>query len=110
MNTCSMTQTKSPLPTSVSKHPTSPVRISLLAIHSTCSSAHYKSLDSATMDSMSSSIGAWTFRPVATDFTGFVLPNVGYWNVSNGTWEYLIQLAWPLNWTTPLENSTVETM
>ncbi|KAJ4983739.1 IroE protein [Stagonosporopsis vannaccii] len=59
---------------------------------------------------MSASIGAWTFSPLATEFPATVLPNVGFWNVSNGTWEYQIQLAWPLNWTTTLEKATVETM
>ncbi|KAF1929860.1 uncharacterized protein M421DRAFT_4290 [Didymella exigua CBS 183.55] len=43
-------------------------------------------------------------------FPATVLPNIGFWSVSNGTWEYQIQLSWPLNWTTPLENSTVETI
>lgn len=59
---------------------------------------------------MNSSVGVWTFSPLATDFPATVLPNIAFWNVSNGTWEYQIQLAWPLNWTSTLENSTVETM
>ena len=49
-------------------------------------------------------------RCVVIDFSATVLPNIAFWNVSNGTWEYQIQLAWPLNWSTPLENVTVETM
>jgi predicted alpha/beta superfamily hydrolase len=59
---------------------------------------------------MSTSVGAWTFSPLITEFPTNVLPNVGFWNASNGTWEYQIQLAWPLNWTSPNENSTVESM
>jgi len=59
---------------------------------------------------MTTSIGAWTFSPLATEFPATVLPNVGFWSVSNGTWDYQIQLSWPLNWTSPLESSTVETM
>lgn len=59
---------------------------------------------------MSSSIGTWTFSPLVTEFPTNILPNIGFWNASNGTWEYQIQLAWPLNWTSPLGNSTVETM
>ncbi|KZM23177.1 hypothetical protein ST47_g5866 [Ascochyta rabiei] len=57
-----------------------------------------------------SSIGAWEFTPLVTEFPTNVLPNVGFWNASNGTWGYQIQLAWPLNWTSPLEHSTVETI
>ncbi|KAJ8113614.1 hypothetical protein OPT61_g4299 [Boeremia exigua] len=59
---------------------------------------------------MNPSIGSWTFSPLVTELPANVLPNIGFWNVSNGTWEYQIQLAWPLNWTTMLEESTVETM
>ncbi|KAH6612743.1 siderophore esteras-like protein IroE-like protein [Boeremia exigua] len=59
---------------------------------------------------MNASIGAWTFSPLLTEFPATVLPNIGFWSVSNGTWEYQIQLAWPLNWTTTLESATVETM
>jgi len=59
---------------------------------------------------MSASIGAWTFSPLVTEYSATVLPNIGFWSVSNGTWEYQIQLAWPLNWTTTLENSTVKSM
>ena len=59
---------------------------------------------------MAISIGAWTFRPLATELPATVLPNIGFWGASNGTWEYQIQLSWPLNWTTPLRNATVETM
>lgn len=56
------------------------------------------------------SIGAWQFTPLITDFANNVLPNVGFWKAGNGSWEYQIQLAWPLNWTTPAESTTVETM
>lgn len=59
---------------------------------------------------MDSLIGAWSFNPIITEFPATVLPNVAFWNVTNGTWGYQIQLAWPLNWSTPLENTTVETM
>jgi hypothetical protein len=56
------------------------------------------------------SIGAWQFSPLITQFPPNVLPNLGFWKASNGSWEYQIQLAWPLNWTTQAENTTVETM
>ncbi|PSN65016.1 siderophore esteras-like protein IroE-like protein [Corynespora cassiicola Philippines] len=59
---------------------------------------------------MSSSIGSWSFTPLIESFPSTVLPNVGFWNVSNGTWEYQVQLAWPLNWTSRNEDSTVDTM
>lgn len=59
---------------------------------------------------MAASIGAWTFSPLATYIPASVLPNVGFWSVSNGTWSYDIQLSWPLNWASHLESSTVETM
>lgn len=57
-----------------------------------------------------SSIGAWQFSPIITEFPSGVLPNVGFYKATNGSWEYQIQLAWPLNWTTQAESSTVETM
>jgi hypothetical protein len=57
-----------------------------------------------------SSIGAWTFSPLVTQFPTNVLPNTGFWKASNGFWDYQIQLAWPLNWTSQAENTTVETM
>lgn len=63
-----------------------------------------------TAHDMNSSLGVWSFIPLVTDFSANILPNIAFWNVSNGTWEYQIQLAWPLNWSTPLENVTVETM
>lgn len=59
---------------------------------------------------MSSSIGAWQFSPIITEFPANVLPNVGFYKATNGSWEYQIQLAWPLNWTTQAESTTVETM
>jgi predicted alpha/beta superfamily hydrolase len=59
---------------------------------------------------MTTSTGAWTFSPLATELPAIVLPNVEFWSVSNGTWDYQVQLSWPSNWTSPRENSTVETM
>ncbi|KAI4608486.1 hypothetical protein J4E85_005146 [Alternaria conjuncta] len=57
-----------------------------------------------------SSLGAWQFTPLMTEFPTNVLPNLGFWSAKNGSWEYQIQLAWPLNWTSQEETSTVETM
>ncbi|KAF1838299.1 hypothetical protein BDW02DRAFT_542038 [Decorospora gaudefroyi] len=59
---------------------------------------------------MSVSVGSWQFSPIVTQFPTGVLPNLGFWSASNGSWEYQIQLAWPLNWTSQAETSTVETM
>jgi hypothetical protein len=56
------------------------------------------------------SIGAWHFSPLVTDFATNVLPNVAFYHATNGSWDYQIQLAWPLNWTFLAESSTVETM
>ncbi|KAF2199304.1 siderophore esteras-like protein IroE-like protein [Delitschia confertaspora ATCC 74209] len=57
-----------------------------------------------------SQIGTWSFHPLATSFPGNILPNVQFWNVTNGTWEYQVQVAYPLNWTSTGESSTVDTM
>ncbi|KAF1945364.1 hypothetical protein EJ02DRAFT_396667 [Clathrospora elynae] len=57
-----------------------------------------------------SSIGTWQFSPLITEFPTNVLPNIGFYKATNGSWEYQIQLAWPLNWTTQAQSSTVETM
>ncbi|KAF1993768.1 siderophore esteras-like protein IroE-like protein [Amniculicola lignicola CBS 123094] len=57
-----------------------------------------------------SQIGTWQFHPLITTFPGHVLPNVQYWNVTNGTWEYQVQLSFPLNWTSTAEDSSVNTM
>ncbi|KAF2650240.1 siderophore esteras-like protein IroE-like protein [Lophiostoma macrostomum CBS 122681] len=57
-----------------------------------------------------SEIGTWSFNPLYTAFEYNVLPNVQFWNVTNGTWEYQVQLAYPLNWTSTDVQSTVETM
>ncbi|KAH7402160.1 Alpha/Beta hydrolase protein [Phaeosphaeria sp. MPI-PUGE-AT-0046c] len=57
-----------------------------------------------------SSVGAWQFSPLVTSFPSNVLPNLGFWKATNGSWEYQIQLAWPLNWTSQVETSTVQTM
>ncbi|KAF2827076.1 siderophore esteras-like protein IroE-like protein [Ophiobolus disseminans] len=54
--------------------------------------------------------GAWSFYPLITSFPPTVLPNIAYWNVTNGTWEYQIQVSWPLNWTSTNALSTVETL
>lgn len=59
---------------------------------------------------MTTSIGAQVFSPLATVSPANVLTTVGFWSVSNGKWDYTIQLSWPLNWTPPLENSIIETM
>ncbi|KAF2280964.1 siderophore esteras-like protein IroE-like protein [Westerdykella ornata] len=56
------------------------------------------------------SIGTWSFHPLVTSFPGTVFPNVQFWNVTNGTWEYQVQLAYPLNWTSTNVDSTVDTM
>lgn len=55
-------------------------------------------------------IGTWTFTPLVTSFPTAVLPNLGFWSASNGTWEYQIEVAWPLNWTSRNEDGLVETM
>ncbi|KAF2737773.1 alpha/beta-hydrolase [Polyplosphaeria fusca] len=57
-----------------------------------------------------SDIGTWSFHPLYTSFTGNVLPNVAFWNVTNGTWEYQVQLAWPLNWTSRTESAPVDSL
>ncbi|KAF2205489.1 hypothetical protein GQ43DRAFT_453106 [Delitschia confertaspora ATCC 74209] len=33
-------------------------------------------------------IGTWSFHPLITSFPPTVLPNIAYWNITNGTWEY----------------------
>ncbi|USP79800.1 hypothetical protein yc1106_07074 [Curvularia clavata] len=57
-----------------------------------------------------SSIGTWQFAPTLTEWPTNILPNLGYWSATNGSWEYQIQVAWPLNWTSREESSVVETM
>ncbi|KAI8935862.1 hypothetical protein NX059_007379 [Plenodomus lindquistii] len=57
-----------------------------------------------------SSISTWQFSPIITEFPAGILPNIGFYKATNGSWEYQIQLAWPLNWTTQAESTTVETM
>ncbi|KAF2645785.1 hypothetical protein P280DRAFT_545702 [Massarina eburnea CBS 473.64] len=57
-----------------------------------------------------SAIGNWTFTPLITSFPSTIFPNLGFWNASNGTWEYQIEVAWPLNWTSRNENGLVETL
>jgi hypothetical protein len=57
-----------------------------------------------------SAIGNWSFNHLATSFPGAILPNIQFWNVTNGTWEYQVQIAYPLNWTSTSERSTVDTM
>ena len=57
-----------------------------------------------------SSIGTWAFHPLITSFPPTVLPNLEYWNVTNGTWEYQVQVSWPLNWTSTDVDSTVNTL
>jgi hypothetical protein len=106
---CKHTITQLPLPDTCSLHVYYGIfydctTISTEAVYgSRCATISHR----ATHD-MNSSLGAWSFTPLVTDF--FALPNIAFWNVSNGTWEYQIQLAWPLNWSTLLENVTVETM
>ncbi|EMD61915.1 hypothetical protein COCSADRAFT_201441 [Bipolaris sorokiniana ND90Pr] len=53
---------------------------------------------------------AWQFNPIATSWPTNVLPNLAFWTATNGSWEYQIQLSWPLNWTSREETSVVETM
>ncbi|KAL6708726.1 hypothetical protein ACN47E_002422 [Coniothyrium glycines] len=55
-------------------------------------------------------VGTWQFSPLVTQFPTNVLPNLGFWKATNGSWEYQIQLSWPLNWTTQAESTKVETM
>jgi hypothetical protein len=62
------------------------------------------------MNNISSTIGAWSFHPLITSLPSIVLPNVAYWNVTNGTWEYQVQVSWPLNWTSIDAESTVQTL
>jgi hypothetical protein len=57
-----------------------------------------------------STLGAWSFYPLASPFPSTILPNIAYWNVTNGTWEYEVQVSWPLNWTSRDVTSTVETL
>ncbi|KAF2749977.1 alpha/beta-hydrolase [Sporormia fimetaria CBS 119925] len=56
------------------------------------------------------SVGSWSFNPIATTFPSGILPNVQYFSASNGTWDYQIQVAFPLHWTSTNEASTVDTM
>lgn len=56
------------------------------------------------------SIGTWSFNPIATSFPSGILPNTQFWQVTNGSWEYEVQLAYPLNWTSTNEATTVDTM
>ncbi|KAJ4344891.1 uncharacterized protein N0V89_012636 [Didymosphaeria variabile] len=57
-----------------------------------------------------SALGNWTFTALVTSFPSTVLPNLGFWNASNGTWEYQIEVAWPLNWTSREDTAIVETL
>ncbi|KAF1911537.1 Alpha/Beta hydrolase protein [Ampelomyces quisqualis] len=57
-----------------------------------------------------STTGAWSFHPLVEAFPPTILPNIAYWNVTNGTWDYQVQVSWPLNWTSKDVNSTVETL
>ncbi|KAF7540962.1 hypothetical protein G7054_g963 [Neopestalotiopsis clavispora] len=57
-----------------------------------------------------SSIGPWSFNPIVTSFPPTLLPNIAYWNVTNGTYTYQVQLSWPLNWTSTEADSTVDTL
>ncbi|KAF1953916.1 siderophore esteras-like protein IroE-like protein [Byssothecium circinans] len=57
-----------------------------------------------------SAIGNWTFTSLITSFPSTIFPNLGFWNASNGTWEYQIEVAWPLNWTSRDEHGVVETL
>lgn len=55
-------------------------------------------------------IGNWTFTPLAQSFPSTILPNMGWWSASNGTWDYQIHVSWPLNWTMRNEAGLVETL
>lgn len=56
---------------------------------------------------------SWTFTPIVEAFPPTVLPNVAYWNVTNGSdLAYQISLSWPLDWpaSREVENKTALTM
>ncbi|KAF2797817.1 siderophore esteras-like protein IroE-like protein [Melanomma pulvis-pyrius CBS 109.77] len=55
-------------------------------------------------------IGTWSFSPLISSFPSTVLPNIAFWSVTNGTWEYQVEIAYPLNWTSQNEDTTVDTM
>ncbi|KAF2014739.1 siderophore esteras-like protein IroE-like protein [Aaosphaeria arxii CBS 175.79] len=57
-----------------------------------------------------SAIGTWSFSPLITSFPSTVLPNVEFWKVTNGTWEYQVEIGYPLNWTSKAADSVVDTM
>ncbi|PGH14498.1 hypothetical protein AJ79_02991 [Helicocarpus griseus UAMH5409] len=59
-----------------------------------------------------SSLTNWTFNSlVPSGFPATVLPNVEFWNVSNGiNPEYQIQVSWPLEWASRDVESTALTM
>ncbi|KAF2707161.1 hypothetical protein K504DRAFT_504337 [Pleomassaria siparia CBS 279.74] len=59
---------------------------------------------------MTTAVGNWSFVPLITSFPSTVLPNIAFWSVTNGTWEYQLQIAYPLNWTSQNEDSTVDTL
>lgn len=63
-----------------------------------------------TIDTTMNLSSAWQFNPIATSWPTNVLPNLAFWTATNGSWEYQIQLSWPLNWTSREETSVVETM
>lgn len=62
---------------------------------------------------MALSNSTWTFTPIVETFPQTVLPNVAYWNVTNGAdLEYQVSLSWPLDWpaSREVENKTALTM
>lgn len=62
---------------------------------------------------MALSNSTWAFTPIVEAFPQTVLPNVAYWNVTNGSdLEYQVSLSWPLDWpaSREVENKTALTM
>lgn len=55
----------------------------------------------------------WSFTSIVEAFPQTVLPNVAYWNVTNGAdLAYQVSLSWPLDWpaSRDVENKTALTM
>ncbi|KAF2115961.1 Alpha/Beta hydrolase protein [Lophiotrema nucula] len=59
---------------------------------------------------MALTTGTWSFNPIVTAFPPTVLPNIQYYNVTNGTWTYQVHISYPLNWTSTNADSTVDTL
>ncbi|PKS11276.1 hypothetical protein jhhlp_003038 [Lomentospora prolificans] len=49
-----------------------------------------------------SALGNWSFTPLVSAFQATILPNVQFWNLSNGAGlEYQIEVSWPFEWASP---------